>query len=223
MQQIFEGKVYDIIKKPDGFVFSYLEQKIDDEHSLIRFKMFDTKTGNITDVAKNVYLLSKFGSNYKPAIKLTDNFVTVKSIYLPSGKLFLCKNTGECFLLDGDGSILWTGSILYRDEAPSDIALYNNCVWASFYENNVLIRFNIATMREELRIGGKKSPFLNPCSIFTDDNIATVCSAGSNSLTRVDLDTYSVEPYREFNQSLKNYIKSGAFEFVLLESGIYKL
>lgn len=222
MQQIFAGEIYNIIKKPGGLVFSYLEDVIDDS-ILVKFKMLDADTDAVTDIAKNVYFLAKFGSNYRHAVKLTENFITVKAINLPSGKLFLCEKTGSCFLLDGDGSVLWTGSILYKEEAPSDIALYDNCVWASFKESNVLIRFNLATMREELRIGGARSPFSGPRSIFIEENIATVSNTRSNSLTRVNLDTYSVEQYYEFTQSVKEYVKVDNREFVSLESGIYKL
>ena len=220
MQQVFEGRVYEIIKKPDGLVFSYLEDVIDDS-VLVKFKMIDAKSGVVTDIAKNVYLLAKFGSNYKPAVDLTDNFITVKSVNLPSGKLFLCDKSGNCFLLDGDGSVLWTGVILYLDNPPSDIALYDNCVWACFSSSNVLIRFNISTMREELRIGGKRSPFSGPRGIFIEGNTAIVSNSGSKSLTKVNLNTYSVEQYCEFDQNVRSYIKVGTHEFVLLESGIY--
>ncbi|MBO4694037.1 MAG: hypothetical protein J5659_06595 [Clostridia bacterium] len=220
MQKIFEGKVYDMIKKPDGLVFSYLEDVID-ENVLVKFKMLDAKSGIITDIAKNVYLLTKFGSNYKPAVNLCDNFITVKAINLPSGKLFLCEKSGNCYLLDSDGSVLWNGIIIYHEDPPSDIALYDNCVWASFDKSNVLIRFNIVSMREELRIGGEKSPFCRPKGLFIEGNTAIVSNVGSKSLTKVNLSTYAVSEYYEFTQSVKSYIKVGVYEFVLLENGIF--
>lgn len=221
MHKIFDGKIYDMIKKPDGIVFSYLEDVIDD-NVLIKFKMFDAKSGIITDIAKNVYLLTKFGSNYKPAVDMCDNFITVKTINLPSGKLFLCKKDGSCYLLDSDGSVIWNGIILYRENPPSSIALYDNCIWASFEKDNVLIRFNIASMREELRIGGSKSPFSSPKGLFIEGNTAVVSNSGDGSLTKVNLDTYAVSRYYEFDKSVKSYIKVGIYEFVLLDDGIYQ-
>ena len=220
MQKVFEGEVYDMVKKPDGLVFSYLEDVLD-EGVLVKFKMIDAKSGIITDIAKNVYLLAKFGSNYKPAVKLCDNYVSVKAINLPSGKLFLCEKTGNCYLLDADGSVLWNGIILYRENPPSDVALYGNCVWASFDKNNVLIRFNISSMREELRIGGDRSPFSDPKGLFIEGNTAIISNAGSNSLTKVNLDTYEVSMYYEFEQSVRGYVKTGIYEFVLLKNGIF--
>ena len=220
MRRVFEGKVYDMIRKPDGLIFSYLEEVLSDG-LLVKFKMLDAKTQTITDIAKNVYLISKFGSNYRPVVKLCDNFVTAKSIVLPSGKLFLCDTKGTCYLLDSDSSVLWNGIILYDDNPPSDIALNNNSVWASFKESNVLVRFNISTMREELRIGGTRSPFSQPKGLFIDGNTAIVSNWGSNSLTKVNLDTYEVEQYYEFESPVRGYTKEGIYEFALLDDGIY--
>ena len=224
MKKIFEGDVYDLVLKPDGFIFSHRGEVMDDE-MLMLYKTVDAQAGLIRDVSKNIYLLAKFGGDYKTVIKLISNTITAKAIALPSGKLFLCDKDagGKCFLLDGTGGVLWSGLIQYRDCVPSDIALYNNCVWASFLEYNVLIRFNLATMREELRIGGTRSSFSKPRGIFTDGNIATVSNVGSNALIRVNLDTYTVEDYCQFNRSVKAYISVSGCEYVQLDDGVYQL
>ena len=209
-----------MIQKPDGLVFSHLEEALEDG-LFIKFKMLDAVSGTISDITKNVYLLAKFGSNYHSVLKIIGNYITVKAINLPTGKLFLCEQSGDCYLIDGNGSTLWTGNIMYKDSAPSDIALYDNCVWASFKESNVLIRFNLATMREELRIGGERSPFAGPRGIFIDDNTAIVSNTLSNSLTKINLDNYTLEEYYNFEQGVRDYIKVGGYEYVLLEDGIY--
>ena len=220
MKEIFKGTVYEIIKKQDGLIFSHLEEALD-EGLFVKFKMLDAVSDTVRDVTKNVYLLAKFGSNYHSVVKIVDNYITVKAINLPTGKLFLCEQSGNCYLIDGDGSVLWTGSIAYKDSPPSDIALYDNCVWASFKDSNVLIRFNLATMREELRIGGERSPFSGPRGIFVDENIAVISNTLSNSLTKVNLDNYTVEQYYEFEKSVRAYVKVDGYEYVLLEDGIY--
>lgn len=220
MKEIFSGEVYEMIEKPDGLIFSHLYEVLADG-LYIKFKMLDAVSGTISDISKNVYFLAKFGSNYHSVVKMVDNYITVKSINLPSGKLFLCEQSGNCYLIDGDGSILWTGSILYKDEAPSGIALYDNCIWACFKSSNALIRFNLATMREELRIGGERSPFSGPRGIFICENTAVISNTLSNSLTKVNLDNYTVEHYYDFKESVKEYVKIGGYEYVLLDNGIY--
>lgn len=224
MKRIFEGAVYDMVKRTDGFVFSCRTEVFEGE-MLMFYKTVDAQSGIIADVSNNIYLLAKFGANYKSVIKPVSNIITSKTISLPSGKLFLCDKDagGKCYLFDGTGGILWTGVIQYRECVPSDIALYNNCVWASFIEHNVLIRFNLATMREELRIGGTRSPFSKPRSIFIEGNNAFVSNVGSYSLTKVNLDTYAVEDYCQFDRSVKSYLAVADREYVLLDDGIYEL
>lgn len=83
------------------------------------------------------------------------------------------------------------------------------------------MRFNLNTMHAELRIGGKNSPFDSPENIFIDGEWAYVSNAGSNKIVKVNLEDYSVEDYYGFEEPVKCYVKSGNFEFVLLDSGLY--
>lgn len=222
MQRLFSGEVYDIVPKTDGLIFSYCKGAVEGD-VVVGYKMISTQNGTITDVAKNIYLLAKFGSDYNIAVSLCDNYVTSKALLMPSGRLFVCTSGGAANYIDGDGTVSWSGELKYRDRAPSDIALYKNNVWGCFAHNNVLIRFNPTTMREDLRIGGRQSPFSGPRNIFIKDSIATVSNTVSKSLTRVNLENYTVEEYRAFDETVYSYIQVGAFEFVLLESGLYVL
>ena len=86
-----------------------------------------------------------------------------------------------------------------------------------------MVRFNLNTMREELRIGGKNTPFNKPCHIFIEGNFAFVSNAGSNKLLRVNLSSYTVDDYKEFSEPVYSYVKVKGYQFVLLESGIYML
>lgn len=222
MKKIFNGKVYEILPKSDGIVFPY-QKAVIDEGDIVWYKMLSVENSNMTDISKNVYWNLKFGSNYNIAVNTAQNFVSTKAIILPNGRLFMCCDNGQVFIIDSDGMINIAGELKYRDFAPSSIALYKNSIWASFSNHNVLMRFNINTMRGELRIGGKNSPFDNPQGVFIDDNFAYVCNAGSNNIVKVDLENYSVEEYYTFDEPIYSYVKSANFEFVLLESGLYAI
>ena len=76
-------------------------------------------------------------------------------------------------------------------------------------------------MREELRIGGVRSPFSAPKNIFVKGNIATICNADSKKLSRVNLENYTVEDYHEFSETVHSYVSVDKYEFVLLDSGLY--
>lgn len=222
MKKIFDGEVYDVIPQSSGVVFSYCKSVID-EQVLVSYKMLSTDTGVITDVAKNIYLLSKFGSNYRTAAAQVANYITAKTLVLPSGGVFICNDTGAATLIDGTGAVAWTGELKYRGVAPSDIAIYKNALWACYSQSGVLLRFNLNTMREELRIGGTRSPFDKPRSIFIDGDIAVITNTGSHKLLKVDLNSYTVSDYKEFTEPVYGYVKVKNYEFVLMESGLYVL
>lgn len=220
MKKIFDGKIYEILPKSDGIIFPY-QKAIVEEGDIVWYKMLSIENSTLTDVSENIYMNMKFGSNYNVAASVCKNFVSEKALILPDGRTLLCNENGQVFIIDIDGMINISGEIKYRDEAPSAIAFYKNSIWASFRENNVLIRFNINTMRAELRIGGKTSPFSSPEDIYIDGEWAFVCNGDLNNIIKVNLESYTVEDYYNFEEPIHTYVKSGSFEFVLLESGLY--
>ncbi len=222
MKQIFQGEVYEILPMPNGIIFSYCKDIID-QNVVVAFKMLSFETGRFTDIAKNIYLLTKFGNNYKAVIENCENYITVRSILLPNGKVFLLSQNGEAQLIDTDGTPIWKGTLAYRGFTATDIVLYKNSLWACYFDSNVMVRYNLSTMREELRIGGNKSPFNNPKSLFIEDSCVTVCNHGSKKLTQVNLESYTTLDGEEFEEPVKQYIKADKYRFVLLDSGVYMI
>lgn len=222
MKKIFEGEVYEILPLSNGIIFSYCKEVID-ENIVVAFKMLSFDTGRFTDIAKNIYLLTKFGNNYKAVMANCDNYITVKSIILPNLNVFLLSADGTAQLIDIGGTPIWKGTLTYKDVTATDIVLYKNTLWACYADSNVMVRYSLNTMREELRIGGNKSPFNKPKNLFIEDNIVTVSNQGSKKLTQVNLDNYTILDCEEFEEPVNQYIKSGAYRFVLLKSGVYML
>lgn len=220
MRQIFSGEVYDILPVSNGIIFSYCKEVLERD-TVVSYKMITFDNGRITDIAKNIYQLTKFGNNYKAVAALCDNYITAKSIVLPGSRVFVLLSDGSARLHDADASIIWSGELKYRGFKATDIALYKNALWASFADCNVLLRYNLSTMREELRIGGNKSPFDQPKGLFVEENIVTVSNAGSKKLVEVNLDSYTVAEQEEFEEPVKQYIKVGDRRFALLETGLY--
>lgn len=222
MKQIFQGEVYEILPLSNGIIFSYCKDVIDGQ-VVVSFKMLSFETGRLTDVAKNIYFLTKFGNNYTPIIKLCDNYITTKSLILPNSMVFLLLRNGEAQIIDTDGTPIWKGTLAHRGFAASDIVLYKNALWACYSETNALVRYNLSTMREELRIGGSNSPFNKPKNMFIDGSYVTVNNQGSKKLTQVNLDSYTTLDCEEFEFPIKQYVKADKYRFVLLDSGVYML
>ena len=186
MEKVFSGEIYEILTISNGIIFSYCKDYVDGG-VMVAYKMASLDTGRVTDITKNIYLVTKFGNNYKAVINHCENYITVKSIVLPTGKVFLVDEYGNAQLIDNDASVVWSGSLLYHSYIPSDVVLYKNSLWASYPDCNSLVRYNLTTMREELRIGGNKSPFKNPKDLFVDENNVFVSNKDSNELLSVDL------------------------------------
>ena len=222
MQKIFEGEIFEVLPLSNGIIFSYCKDTTED-NIIVAYKMITFDNGRFTDVAKNIYLISKFGNSYKAVVEQCDNYITVKSILLPNGKVFLMQTDGVAKLLDTDATPIWTGSLVYRSCNPSDIILHNNALWVSYADCNVLVRFNLSTMREELRIGGAKSPFVKPRDLFLEGDSAIVSNHGSHKRVKINLREYTVSDCEEFEEPLYQYIEVAGNRFVVLESGLYLL
>ena len=220
MKQIFAGEVYEILPTSNGIIFSYCKENID-ENVIVAYKMISFDTNRFTDVAKNIYMITKFGSNYKAVAERCQNYITTKALVLPNGKVFLLETDGTASLIGLDGSLVWEGALNYRSNAPSDIILHNNSLWASYPENNVLLRFNVATMREELRIGGNNSPFNKPKDLYLKGDEVIVSNCVSQRLVKFNLNTYAVEDLEELEEPVFQYVEVEGARFVLLSSGLY--
>ncbi len=223
MEQLFEGRVYEILPTTNGIIFSYLNKEYEDGKVEVSYKMISFDNRRITDVAKNVYMISKFGNSYKAVEKLLENYIVVKSIVLPGGKVFVLHADGTAQLIDADGAPLWTGTLVYRSFIPSDIILFGEGLWCPYPEGNVLLKFSLTNMKQELRIGGKNSPFDGPCDLFEEDNTLINCNKNSHKIQSINLDDYTVLEYETFEEELLQYVNVNGYRFIILESGLYVL
>ena len=104
---------------------------------------------------------------------------------------------------------------------PSGIAINNRSVWTCYKETAVLMRLNLVTMREELRIGsGANSPFDHPVDLFIDGDDIYVCNS-NNTVVKLNLNSYVTEEYITLENPIKQYLKIDDFEFVVLQNGVY--
>jgi len=221
MEQLFKGKVYEILPTQDGIIFSYANKEFEEGMIEISYKMISFDTRRITDIAKNIYMINKFGNSYKAMEKLCSNYITAKSIILPGGKVFLLHDDGVAQVVDADGEPLWTGSLVYHNQLPSDVLLFADGLWVAYEKANVLLKYSLQTMRMELRVGNSASPFGGPCDLFEEAGEIIVCNKDSRKIMSINLDTYNVLEYEEFEEALLQYVCVKGYRFVVLESGLY--
>ena len=223
MTTVFEGDILHVIPMEKGIIITYCEDRSSTQITAA-FKMISFETGKVTNVAKNIYQLSKFGSDYKSFCTQVDNYFTCKTLPLPSEKLMVMELNGTLKLLDTDSTLLWTGSLTYKNAPPSSLALFENKLWACYPEYNVLIRYNINTMREELRIGGgANSPIMQPTDIYIKGNYGYVCNTGTMQILRLDLTDYTLSVFKEFTKPVKQYLEVDGYRFAVTEDSVLLL
>ena len=221
MELLFSGKVYEVLAASNGIIFSYLNREFEDGKAVVSYKMISFDNRRIADVAKNIYMVTKFGNGYKAVERLCDNYITVKSIILPGGRVFILHEDGRAQLVDSDGEPVWTGTLVYKNLIPSDILLFADGLWACYEDCDAILRYSLSNMREELRIGGKNSPFSGPCDLYEEDGEIIVCNRKSGKILSLDVNNYSVLEYETFEEPLLQYVSVKGYRFVILESGLY--
>ncbi len=221
MERIFDGKVYEILPTSNGVIFSYFNGENDDGTVDVSYKMISFENRRMTDIAKNVYMITKFGNGYKAVEKLCENYITVKSLILPGGRVFLLLEDGTAHLVDADGEPLWTGSLVYKNMVPADIILFGEGLWCCYPDGNLLLKYSLVNMKYELRVGGNDSVFQGPCDLFEEDNVLVICNKKSKQIQRFNPENYDVLEYETFEEELLQYANVGGHRFVILESGLY--
>lgn len=224
MEKILGEKVYSLHPLPDGFLFSYLIEKQENNYT-IGYKMVSFETGKISKVTKSIYMLTKFGAEYKRFVPKLKNYLTCFSVPMENGQTFIIEKDGSATLFDTDGLELWQGQMLYKGSAPGGVAVGNNTLWVSYPKYGVLIRYSLRTLREELRIGGDNSPLVGAKGLFLGGNkLFICCSEGeNNSIIKMDTKTYQTETCYEFKEPIKDYKFISKYEIAVLKSGIYLL
>lgn len=223
MEQIYDSSALGIVPMSDGMIFAYCQDR-DDEHMTVAFKMVSFENGVMTNVTSDFYSIAKFGLQYKSYQMQISNPVTCKIAELPEGKLFLADDKGEAKIIDSDIRTVWSGELTHKGNCISGVAVDGNALWCSYRDSGIIVRYNLRTMRDELRLGGGRTPLIAaPKGIYINDGIMKVCDEINKKIFEIDLNSYSMNVYREFDEPVHQYIKIRSYEFVLLDSGIYML
>ncbi len=225
MKKLFSDEIYDILDFEGGFIVVYRRKEVEDR-LVVSYKSVALENGVVSQRTRSDYEFVKFGEHYKTFRFEGADFITAQSAKLPNGKTFIVTKNGDAKIIDSEGYAEWQGTVRYKDRGPSAIAHHNHTLWASFSESNSLIRFNLRTMREELRIGGSNdSSFSSPEGLWVNEpaGILTVCNAKGKNILDVNMKTYTVRERAVFEEPVHKYMCIDGKEFVLLDSGLYLL
>lgn len=223
MKTVLKGEIINAVATSGGLAIVHVHEIVDGKLK-VAYQSVAFETGKIGYVLPTIYKISKFGTNYNDIIKKIKHHILTYSVLLENGKTFCLDPDGTAYLFDTDGMLLWKGELTYRDTKPTGIAVCSRHLWVAFGELNVIMRMNLNTMHEELRLGGgKESPFINPIDLYAHGDQIFVCTKGGKEILAVNTNTYAIETYKTFDRPVKQYLRSGEYEFAVLDDGIYLL
>ena len=78
MKQLFDGEVYEVLPLRGGIIFSYCKG-FNEENVLVAYRMLSFDNGRFSNVENDIYLITKFGNNYRAVSALCENHIKTKS------------------------------------------------------------------------------------------------------------------------------------------------
>ncbi len=221
MKQICEPCVLQVQPCQTGFIF--VEKQMEEERTVISYKMLDFERSSFNPVTRNVYLLSKFGNRFEQFEEKTEELITAKTLFFPERYLMICNSKGMASLYTADGALRYQRSLVYGGEVPYDVVLGENCFWASYPQNGAVIRYALHNLRQEIRIGGGASRLPSPKGMFYLHGTLLFCSPSEKKVFGLNPFTFEMEEYHTFHEPVHNYYKYNSQEVVVMDSGVYLL
>ena len=224
MKKIFNSFAVDILPASGGFIA--IEKQMDGDHPCINYKYSPASTPTSPRaIMRKAFLESKFRDNHELLASKVGNYLLSQVSWIDDDSfLSMTPFDGKVLHLSQYGDILWEGILTYREEAPQDILVIGDGIWCSYSEQNTLIRYNLKTKREELRLGGTgDTAFRGPCGLWFNEetNEIFVCNQFSQNIVAINRSNYKVNEYTSFNEPVYRYLKTGPNEVVRLDSGVY--
>lgn len=222
MIKIFEEKCIHIMPTEGGFV-AIFQTENEDGGSNLSFKLVSVRDDTARDIDKDYFKLLKFGFNYKDLDLQIDNYLLTICKPLEKQGLFILSD-GTAKTLDKQGRLVSQGDFKYQSCIPSDVAIGENVIWASYPEMNTAVRYNLSTLRQELRIGGTQSKVLHaPNGLMLQGQQLYICNTAKNQVLSLDTANFTVKEHLAFNEPVYQFIKIDGFNIARLESGVYRV
>ena len=223
MIRIFDDSCVHILQINDGFIASF---KSEDKTNLqnLQFKRISVLNDTAREIDPDQFKLLKFGFDFDWINSQIDDYLFTLCRRSESGMLFTVSGEGAVKVFDKKGNLINQGDFCHQDCRPVDIAIGDGVIWASYPELNTIVRYNISSLRQELRIGGMQSKVLNsPCGLLLQGQQLYICNAASNKILLMDTANFTVQEHLSFDEPVYEFIKIEGFNIVRLKSGVYRV
>ncbi len=224
MKQILDYMPLDIVAHPEGFVIVTPDGKDDRGKLRISFQFYHLEKQVVQRVKKDFYCACKFGPAYKEIVPQVQDYISCAVCETPAEFTNLVFPTGEMGIFDVNGTLIWTGDLLYHDCALRSCAPDHTNIWCAVPDQNAIVRYSTKLQRVDFRIGGLDTSALGrPMSVSRIDNDLYVCCKTSQNIKKINLENYTATDYKKFEEGVLRFLRIGDKEVVVLSSGIYLL
>ncbi len=221
MQRIVNADLLDILPCEHGFLYVDKEE-LESGGIKASFYSYDQNDNSISPVKKKFYLETKFGKAFHAIADNLGNFIDCDAAILGNKGVAVLYDKGELLIFNSEGSVVWSGELLYHDQPVRGLAVDGKCIWSTVPTFNAVINYSPAEKRVMLRIGGGSSTaFSKPVSVTKILNKLYICNENSCKIRTIKLEDYSVKDYITFNEPVYKYFKVYDKEYAVLESGVY--
>ncbi len=215
--------VYDIIAFSNGIIYTQ-KTVLDNGAVKVNFFGYDIKRMQNTPVTKSVYLLNKFGAEYKKIAEQLGDYVSCDAEVMPNKHTVVVYDSGETGIFSPDGDMVWSSDLNYQGCPINGVAIDGTQIWSVIPDKNCVVSYSVPHKKFNMRIGSQDSTsFLHPVSISKYDDDLFVCNLGSRKVRKINLKDYSVNDFRIFDEPVFKYLRSCGKEIIVLESGVYVL
>lgn len=223
MQKIVDTDIIDIIAFSNGIIYT---KKSEEKNGSVRvnFYGYDIKRMQKTPVTKSVYLLNKYGAEYKKIAEQLGDYVSCDADVSESKQIIVVYPSGETGVFLQDGTMAWSNDLRYHESEITGVVCDGRFIWSVVPEENCVVSYSLSHKKFSMRIGSKESDsFQKPVSISKYNDELYICNEISKKVRVISLKDYSVKDFRIFDEPVYKYLRSCGKEIVWLESGIYIL
>lgn len=222
MQKIADS-VFDIIAFSNGII--YTKNKLLSNGSVkVSFYGYDIKRMQNSPVTKSVYLLHKYGSEYKKISEQLGDYVSCSADITQSKEVVVVYPSGETGIFSPSGDMIWSNDLLYHESPVSGVVCDERLIWSVVPDKNCIVSYSVAHKKFSMRIGSDDSDsFDKPVSLSKYGDELFICNSGSKKVRTINLKDYSVSDFRIFDEPVHKYLRSCGKEVAVLDSGVYIL
>jgi len=225
MKQLSDQFAMPFLVSPNGLIIPR-QHKVKADKVFVKYDSFSFENAQITPVTRNVYLLAKFGNAFQSIEPKVEGYLTCRAVQLPDRSVLTVQPSGQAVVFDADGRPVRELNFSHCDRGPADIFSGKDEIWASFPESNAVISFDDRSLRQKICIKDNTHKVLSaPEGLWgrIEEDKLYICNAGSGKVVCLDIKSFETEEYLSFDQSVHQYMKQNAGEYVLLNSGVYRL